>query len=117
MKEIVLERNAKTVRVKLYDEATGAPVMPTTLEWRMKCLATRQILSDYATATVEAVYDQLGQLSGYRSNIPIPASLNAIQNSNNRQEEKAIDIVADRGLESEWSTEVDYYVRKRRART
>jgi hypothetical protein len=117
MKEIVNERNAKTVRVKLYDEATGLPVLPTTLEWRMKCVSSNRVLSDYAPATVETVYDQIGQLSEYRSNIPIPASLNAMQNPCARQEERVIDIVADRGLETEWSTEVTYYVRKRRGRT
>ena len=117
MKEIVNERNAKVLRVDLFDEATGQPVLPTTLEWRLSCATTNQTLSDFAAATVETVYDTLGQVIGYRANIPIPAALNAIQNANNRQEVKVALVVADRGLDSEWSKDETYYVRKLKGRT
>lgn len=116
MKDVVNERNSKRIRVRLFDEITGDPVLPATLEWRVDCRTTGEALKDWTQAYIQPVVDDLGALVEYRSDIPIPASVNAIQNDANRQERRRVLIVADRGLETEWSTEVEYYVRNLQGR-
>lgn len=110
MKTVVKEHNSRTVEAWLKDDESGEPVNPTTLEWRIRCETTGQTLQDYTATTVQAIVNEFGQVIQYKAVIPIPAALNAIQDRCNRQEVKVVKICADRGLDSEWSTEVEYYV-------
>lgn len=110
MKDVVRERNAKRLRVRLYDQITRQPVLPSTLEWRVDCATTGEAIKDWTQAYIQPIVNELGELVEYRSDIPIPASVNAIQNSANRKELKRALVVADRGLETEWSEEHEYYV-------
>jgi hypothetical protein len=117
MKHIVNEKNAKRIVAWLVDDDTGEPVYPATLEWRIDCATTGQTLQDFTATPVTTVTDEVGTVTKYQTTIVVPASLNAIQDRCNRQELKKVLIVANRDLDSEWSTEVEYYVKNKQGRS
>ena len=117
MRDIVNERNAKRIVVNFQDDETGEPVTVSTAEWRMDCLTNDQVVQDWTATTVQTITGDLGAVLEYKTIIAIPAGNNRILNDANKRELKLVQVVADRGLDTEFSTEVEYYVVNRKGRT
>ena len=117
MRDIVNERNAKRVVVNFQDDETGEPVSVSTSEWRMDCLTNDSMVQDWTASTVQTITGDLGVVTEYRTTIAIPAGLNTIINDANKRELKLVQVVADRGLDTEFSAQVEYYVVNRKGRT
>jgi hypothetical protein len=117
MRDIVKERNAKRVVVNFQDDETGEPVAVSTSEWRMDCLTNDSLVQDWTASTVQTITGDLGVVTEYRTTIAIPAGLNAIINDANKRELKKVSVRADRGLDTEFGTKVEYYVVNEKGRT
>ncbi len=117
MRDIVNERNAKRIVVNFQDDETGEPVSVSTVEWRMDCLTNDQQVQDWTTSAVQVVTGDLGEVTEYKTTIAVAAGNNRILNDSNKRELKLVQVVADRGLDTEFSTDVEYYVVNRKGRT
>ena len=95
----------------------GIASQPTTLEWRLVCVSTDDTLQDWTTIAPTLSYDANGAIIAVTAELTIPGTLNALQTSGLAQEEKAVIVVADRGLATEWSTEGQYFVVRLQARS
>jgi hypothetical protein len=96
-------------------DASGAASQPTTLEWRLVCASTDTTLQDWATITPTLSYDANGAVIAVTAALTVPGPLNALQTGAD-QEQKAVIVVADRGLSTEWSAEGQYFVVRLEAR-
>lgn len=117
MRDIVQERNTKRLVVEFRDSETGDPVQVATAEWRIDCLTNDQMLQDFTLSAIETVQDELGAVTAYKTTIAIPAPLNRIVDDRNKRELRQVQVVADRGLDTEFSTNVEFYVVNRKGRT
>jgi hypothetical protein len=91
--------------------------VPTTTEWRLKCIETDTVLQDWTTLTPTITYDDAGDPETTTVSIAIPGSLNAMQTSTFAKERKALCVAANRDLADEWSKEIIYVVERLKART
>jgi hypothetical protein len=98
------------------DEGSKEPVLPSTAHWRLYCETTQQALSDFTASTVTQVQDSFGNVSAHTITIDVPGTLNAIQNTRNATEVKALTVVADKDTAREYSEVFRYVVRRNRAR-
>lgn len=93
-----------------FHDATGTPTLPVTVHYNLWCEATNTELLADTVATVVTDTDSAGVVT-YTATIEIPSSLNAIQSTGNRQETKALLVIANKGLDSEYSKEYRYLVK------
>jgi len=100
--------------VAVFDENNVAG-QPSTLEWRVVCVSTDRTLQDWASISPTLSYDANGAVIAVTAALTVPGPLNALQTSAD-QEQKAVIVVADRGLSTEWSVEGEYYVVRLEAR-
>ena len=98
-------------------DAGGTASQPSTLEWRLLCVSTDATLQNWTAITPTLAYDANGAIIAVTAELSIPGTLNALQTSGLAQEEKAVIVVADRGLATEWSTEGQYFVVRLQARS
>ena len=109
------ESSGFSLDVSVLDD--GIASQPTTLEWRLVCVSTDDTLQDWTAITPTLSYDANGAIIAVTAELTIPGTLNALQTSGLAQEEKAVIVVADRGLSTEWSAEGQYFVVRLEARS
>lgn len=95
--KVISENSEITVTVTRRDSG-GNLTAPTTLEWRLKCLTTNQVLSDWTTVTSPQA----------QQSVTVAASLNAIQDDSNPYEDKEIAFRVNSGASGE-EIQVDRY--------
>jgi hypothetical protein len=77
----------------------GAASVPTTLRWKHDCKTTQSSVLEWADIT-----------PGSTVNLTVPASANAIINSNNAYETKRITVQANAGTDEQINAVLDYDV-------
>lgn len=95
---------------------TGSAI-PTTVEWRLKCVETDTELWPWTSLTPTITYDDAGDPETTTVSIAIAGSLNAMQTDTLAKERKALCIAANRDLADEFSKEIIYTVERLKART
>lgn len=109
------EHSALTVTVNLLED-NRTPAAPDTVEWRLECVETGNVLQDWTALTPTYTYGDDESLAEAEVIINVPASLHAMQTSK-AVEKKALCISADRGLSTEFNDEITYEVERLIARS
>jgi hypothetical protein len=81
------------------DRATSAAVTPTTVKYRLDCLATGKALVGWTTLSAASSVT-----------VPVSATANAIQSDANKSERKQLTVKADDGLSTQFEDAVVYTV-------
>ncbi len=110
------ELSAVTYTVGLTD-SDGSAAVPTTTEWRLLCVDSDTELQGWTAVTPVTTTDDGGNPLQTLATITLSALLHAMQTTDKAKERKALCIVADRGLATEWNTEVLYDVVRLYARS
>jgi hypothetical protein len=112
----VNELKTFTATVALLNDE-GVAAVPGGVEWRLKCLETKQELQAWTSLTPTVTYDDAGDPEEVTVSITVSALLHAMQTSAMTVERKALCISADRGLSTEWNDEIVYQVVRLNARS
>lgn len=88
----------------------GDPLVPDTLEYRLKCLETDTVLLAWTTLTPTVTYDVGGVAEEVSYSFTIPSTLNAMQTTDKAKERKALTLVVNRGASDEDNQEFIYEV-------
>jgi hypothetical protein len=114
--------------VDVYNEKSGVEVdavildsrrngtVPASLHWNLQCDTTERELRGDTAVTPTTTVDESGALTCI-ARIEVPGSLNAIQHPGNWRELKKLLVIANKGLDDEFSTEYEYYVKNLRGRS
>jgi hypothetical protein len=114
--------------VDVYNERSGIEIdavfldnrrngtIPDTVHWNLQCDATRRELQGDTQVFPVSVVDESGALT-CTARIEVSGSLNAIQHPGNWRELKKLLVIANKGLDDEFSTEYEYYVKNLRGRS
>ena len=97
-------------------EADETAAQPATVEWRLKCIDSGTVLSEWTAVTPSYTNGDDGNIAEASATIDVPATLHAMQ-TGRKVEKKALCISADRGLSSEWNDEIVYEVERLNARS
>ena len=98
-------------------EADGTAAVASTVHWRVKCLETDRALTEWAEVTVTYTTGEDESVVEAGATFAIPATVHAMQTAGLAVERKALIIVADKGLATEWNTEMVYEVERLNARS
>jgi len=109
--KIINERSSFDYPVRWLDEE-GKPFAPSTVHWRVWCETSEKAVSGWAAATTVTETDELGQVTGYRSDITVTSPLNVLQSSDNDKEFKRLVVVANKDANDELPEGFPYIVRK-----
>lgn len=112
----VNEKSSISYTVSLLEDDNTAAV-PSTVEWRLRCVETDTILQAWTTLTPTTVTGDDGNPARVTVSIAVAGTLNAMQLANSKSERKALIVCADRDLSTEWSKEIEYTVVRLKART
>lgn len=95
----------------------GGAAVPTTAEWRLRCMETDTTLQAWTSLSPTTTTDAAGDPEEVSATITVASTLNAMQTSSKKLELKALVISADRGLSTEWNQEIEYQVKRLKARS
>jgi hypothetical protein len=90
--------------------------IPSSVHWNLHCEDTKRELRGDTEITPTTVVDESGNITCI-AHIEVPGSLNAIQSNRNWRERKKLLVIANKGLDSEFSQEYEYYVLNLRGRS
>jgi hypothetical protein len=114
--------------VDVYNEKSGVEIdavfldsrrngtVPATVHWNLQCDTTERELRSDTEVTPTTTVDESGELT-CTARIEVPGDLNKIQRNNNWRELKKLLVIANKGLDDEFSTEYEYYVKNLRGRS
>ena len=98
------------IEFEAWFEATpGVPTVPPNVYWRLRCITNNLVLQDWTAVGPEVVSD-LGVITGVKALIEIDGALNEIYDSNNRRENKQLQVMSGRGSARQKSEFYDYAV-------
>ena len=98
-------------------DSDGTAALPTTVEWRLKCIDSNRELQGWTSLTPTTTYDDAGDPAETSATITVASTLHAMQTASKSVERKALCIAANRGLSDEWNQEVEYQVVRLYARS
>lgn len=113
--ENISQLNARTLTVN-FTTGAGAAAVPSTVEWRIKCVDNDSTLQDWTSASTSTVTDAGGNTVECEAEITLSALLHDMETSK-AKEQRALIVAADRGLSTEYSQEFVYYVERLKARS
>ncbi len=114
--ERVNEFSAITFTVGLTD-SDGTAAVPSTTEWRLKCISSDRELQGWTTVIPVTTTDDGGNPQQTLATIAVSALSHAMQTADKAIERKALCIAADRGMSTEWNDEIIYEVERLYARS
>ncbi len=98
-------------------ESDGTAAVPSTVEWRLKCMSSGNVLQDWTSVTPTTTSDEAGNPAETTATITVASTLHAMQTASRNVEQKALCIAANRGLSTEWNDEIVYTVVRLNARS
>lgn len=93
-----------------FGSADGAPSIPLTAHWRLRCVTNDVTLKDWTEATPETLVGDSGAIVGVRVVIDVDGALNALVDRTRRRETREVQVVAAKDTPREYSETLQYGV-------